>query len=102
VAASYPRTRAAASASRIRLTVRPDLAETNAITSFRFHATRRVGGERRPVRDATIRFAGARARTGRRGRAVIVRTLATGTYRPHACKPALECGVARVVVLPHG
>ena len=92
----------AATLSQIHLSVRPNLAETNAITSFRFLATRRVGDVRRPVRDATIRFAGARARTGRRGRAVIIRRLETGVYRPHACKPALECGVARVVALPHG
>jgi hypothetical protein len=101
-ASPYERAGPAATAPRIHLSVRPDFAETNAITSFRFLATRRVGDERRPVRDATIRFAGARARTGRRGRAVIVRRLETGVYRPHACKPALECGVARVVALPHG
>jgi hypothetical protein len=101
-ASPYELPGAVATAPRIHLSVRPDLAETNAITSFRFLATRRVGDERRPVRDATIRFAGARARTGRRGRATIVRRLDTGVYRPHACKAKLECGVARVVALPHG
>jgi hypothetical protein len=101
-ASSYERAGPAAKLPQIHLSVRPALAEANAITSFRFVATRRVGDERRPVRGATIRFAGARARTGRRGRAVIVRRLDTGVYRPHACKRGLECGVARVVALPHG
>jgi hypothetical protein len=95
-------TGAVAAAPRIHLSVHPNLAETNAITSFKFVATRLVGDKRRPVRDAMIRFAGARAHTGRRGRAVIVRRLETGVYRPHACKATLDCGVARVVALPYG
>ena len=49
---------------------------------------------------ATVSFAGARARTDSRGRAVIVRRLPTGTYRARACKASLACGSARVVAIP--
>jgi hypothetical protein len=93
---------AVAAAERIHLSARPDPAEANAVTPFRFVVTRRVGGERRPVRHARVTFAGRRARTDRRGRAVILRRLPTGNYRARACKASLACGVARVMVLPHG
>jgi hypothetical protein len=88
--------------TRIHLSVRPATAETNAVTPFRFVATRRVGGSSRPVRAATVSFAGAHALTDRRGVVVIVRRLRTGHYRARACKTSLACGIARVVVLPHG
>jgi hypothetical protein len=94
--------RAVAGAQRIHLSVRPDPAEANALTPFRFVATRPVGGEPRPVPEASVTFAGARARTDRRGRAVIMRHLRTGNYRARACKASLACGVTRVMVLPHG
>jgi hypothetical protein len=104
VAALRPADRAGAvaAAQRIHLSVRPDPAEANAVTPFRFVATRPIGGERRPVPQARVTFAGARARTDRRGRAVIMRRLPTGNYRARACKASLACGVARVIVLPHG
>jgi hypothetical protein len=88
--------------SRIHLSVRPATAEANAVTAFRFVAARRVGDSLRPVRAARVSFAGAHARTDRRGVVVIVRRLRTGRYRARACKPSLACGMARVVVLPHG
>jgi hypothetical protein len=88
--------------SRIHLSVRPVTAETNAITPFRFVAARRVGDSLRPVRAATVSFAGAHAETDRRGVVLIVRRLRTGHYRARACKTSLACGIARVVVLPHG
>ena len=72
------------------------------MTPFRFVAARRVGASFRPVRAATVSFAGARAQTDRRGVVVIVRRLRTGHYRARACKTSLACGIARVVVLPHG
>jgi hypothetical protein len=89
-------------ASRIHLSVRPATAEANAITPFRFVAARRVRDGSRPVRAATVSFAGARAQTDERGVAIIVRRLRTGHYRARACKRSLACGTARVVVLPHG
>jgi hypothetical protein len=95
-------TAAAGARSRIHLSVRPAMAEANAVTRFRFVASRRVGDTLRPVRAATVSFAGVRATTDRRGRAVIVRRLDTGHYRARACKTSLSCGIARVVVLPHG
>jgi hypothetical protein len=88
--------------SRIQLAVRPAIAEANAVTPFRFRAARRVGDDVRPVRAATVSFAGVRARTDVRGIVIIVRRLRTGTYRARACKTSLACGTARVVVLPHG
>jgi hypothetical protein len=104
VAAVRPADRAGAvaAAQRIHLSVRPDPAEANAVTPFRFVATRPVGGERRPVPQARVTFAGARAATDRRGRAVVIRRLPTGNYRARACKASLACGVTRVMVLPHG
>jgi hypothetical protein len=89
-------------ASRIHLSVRPASAEANAVTPFRFVAARRVGDSFRPVRAATVSFAGAHEQTDRRGVVVIVRRLRTGHYRARACKASLACGIARIVVLPHG
>ncbi len=93
---------AADARGRIHLSVRPATAEANAVTYFRFVATRSVGDTLRRVRAATVSFAGARAHTDSRGRAVIVRRLRTGHYRARACKTSLACGIARVAVLPHG
>jgi hypothetical protein len=93
---------AATKRSRIHLSVRPATAEANAVTPFRFVATRRVGDSFRPVRSATVSFAGAHERTDSGGLVVIVRRLRTGHYRARACRTSLLCGIARVVVLPHG
>jgi len=92
----------AATKPQIHLTVHPALAEASALTSFHFVATRRVNGASRPVRGATIRFAGARAHTDRRGRATIVRRLDAGHYRARACKTGFTCASARVTALPLG
>jgi hypothetical protein len=92
----------ATASGRIHVSVRPNPAEANAVTRFRFVVTRHVGDSVRPVRGATVTFAGARARTDRRGRAFIVRRLRAGNYRARACKTSLACGIVRVEVLPHG
>ena len=88
--------------SDLSLSARPATAEADAITPFRLVVARRVGDGFRPVRAATVSFAGARAQTDRRGVGVTVRRLRTGHYRARACKRSLACGTARVVVLPHG
>ena len=54
---------------RLRVRVAPRRARAGRRTRFRFRVTARG----RPVRGARVRFAGATRRTGRRGRAVIVR-----------------------------
>ena len=66
----------AASAARndIRLAVTPGEAQAGTPTTFRFHATR----DGRPLAGRTVRFAGRRAKTGRRGRAAIRTTLPKG------------------------
>ena len=87
---------------RIQLSVRPAMADGFAVTRFHFVATLGVGVNARAVRAALVRFAGARARTDRRGRAVIVRRLRPGSYRARVCKGALACGSARVSVLARG
>jgi hypothetical protein len=93
---------ARAAMPRIRLSVHPATAEGNTVTHFRFVARRGAGARARPVRAATVSFAGVRARTGSRGRAVIVRRLRPGNYRARGCKTSFACGSARVVALAHG
>jgi hypothetical protein len=66
-------------------------------------ATTVRGGRRRSVGSAVVSFAGARARTDRHGRAVIVHHFVrAGMHRARACKVHLGCGVARVYVLLRG
>jgi hypothetical protein len=64
---------------------------------FRFKVTgRRPGGRRRLVRGATVRFAGRRVRTNRRGRAVL-----TLRFRRAGLRPALarKKGLGRAVTV---
>jgi hypothetical protein len=56
----------------IRLKVRPRTAHAGKHVRFRFRATALVRGTRVPVRRATIRLAGRRARTNHSGRATMV------------------------------
>jgi hypothetical protein len=74
--------------ARIRLTVSPRSVRARRRTVFHFTAraaSRRVAG-------ATIRFAGRRARTGRRGTARIVCRLWRGRHVARASKPGLRGG----------
>ena len=59
----------------IRLTVRPRRAQVGRHVRFRFRARVREAGSWRPLRAATVRFAGRRVRTDRRGRVTIARRL---------------------------
>jgi hypothetical protein len=77
---------------RIRLRVTPTRVRARRRTRFRF--TARVAG--RPVRGAVVTFAGRRARTNRRGRAVLVRSVKPGRHRARAAKRGLTTGVAVV------
>ena len=79
---------AASAKSDIRLAVTPGQAEAGKPTTFRFHATRAS----RPVRGVTVRFAGKRAKTNRRGRAVIRVAL------PRAGRYAARAGRATAAV----
>jgi sugar lactone lactonase YvrE len=78
---------------RIRLKVRPRRARVGVRTRFRFRAT----AGRRPVRRATIRFAGRRARTNPRGLArITVRLRRARRYRATATKRGLRRGSVRI------
>jgi hypothetical protein len=93
---------AATETGRIHLSARPSVAKVAERTRFDFLATRGTGGQRRVVRGALVTFAGARARTDRRGHAVIVHRFAkAGTYRARACKTGLGCDRVTVRALPY-
>src|SRR5205823_9693067 len=62
--------------ARIHLSARPSVAKVAERTRFVFVATRGTGASRRAVPGAVVMFAGSRARTDRRGRAVIVHRFA--------------------------
>jgi hypothetical protein len=84
--------------SRIHLSVRPAKVKAFERRRFAFVATRAPTDHR--LSAVAITFAGARARTDSRGRAVIVhRFVRAGLYRARACKTRLRCGIARVTVL---
>jgi hypothetical protein len=84
---------ASAQRAAIRLSVTPRTALVGERTRFRFKAT--AGG--RAVKGATIRFAGKRARTGRRGRARLAGTLRRrGRYRARAARSGMLSGSALV------
>ena len=61
----------AAAQGRLKLAATPDQAEAGKATLFKLKATRGS----RPARGVTVRFAGQRAKTNRRGRAAIRATL---------------------------
>ena len=89
------------SRGRIRLSVSPRRTRASRRVRFRFRAVTGRGGAARPVRRATIRFAGARVRTGRRGRASMVRRLRRpGRYTARAGRRGLRRGTATVRVVP--
>jgi S-formylglutathione hydrolase FrmB len=78
---------------RLRLTVRPRRVKAGKRTRLHFRAT--VAG--RPVRRALVRFAGRRARTGRRGRArVTVQLLRRGLRTARVSRRGMRSGTARV------
>jgi hypothetical protein len=92
----------AAQTGRIHLSAQPPTAKVAERTRFDFLATRGTGANRRAVRGALVTFAGARARTNRRGHAVIVHRFArAGTHSARACKAGLGCGRVTVRVLPY-
>ena len=65
----------AGAAAPMRLSVFPRSAVAGRRTRFTFRATRSVAGRRRAVAGATVRFAGARGRTGADGRVTLVRRI---------------------------
>jgi hypothetical protein len=79
-------------AKRLSLAVRPACVPSGQHKRFHFRA--RAGGK--PVRGVRVRFAGRRARTGRRGRAVIAARLGPGAHRAKATKRGLRPATARV------
>jgi hypothetical protein len=86
---------------RLRLTVRPRSTSAGRRTRFRFRVTTTRSGRLRPVRAATVRFAGRRVRTGKRGTASLtVRLRAPGTRKALARKRGYRSATARVRVRP--
>jgi hypothetical protein len=76
---------------RLRLKVRPRRTRAGRRTRFRFKVTARVRGKRRLIRGVRIRFAGRKARTGRRGRARIrLRFNRPGRYKVRATKKGMR------------
>jgi hypothetical protein len=67
---------------------------------FTFRATTRFGGARIPVQRATVRFAGRKKRTNRRGRAtIVVRLGKRGHRRARATKRGMRPGSTRIRAL---
>jgi hypothetical protein len=82
---------------RLRVRVAPRRVRAGRRTRFRF----RVSSRGRPVRGAKVRFAGKTKRTGRRGRAVIVRRFAhRGVRRAVVTKRGKRTARVRIRVLP--
>ena len=82
---------------RLRLTVRPRRVRAGQRTRFRF---RTAAAGRTAVSGVSIRFAGRRVRTGRGGRAKLVRRLARpGRYRVIATKRSFVRATAAVRVV---
>jgi S-formylglutathione hydrolase FrmB len=82
---------------RLRLKVRPRRTRVGRRVRFRFRVTTVRSGRRRPVAGVRIRFAGRRARTGRRGRARIVTRLRHARrYTARARKRGYRPAKARV------
>jgi Family of unknown function (DUF5995) len=94
----------AAGGPRLFLSVRPRRALAGERMRYRFRVTgQRPGGRRRAVRRATVRFAGKRVRTNRRGRAAITMRLRKPRLRPVlARKKGLgrDVKVIRIVARP--
>ena len=72
--------------ARLRLSVRPRRAVAGRRTRFRFRVRLVRRGRSRPARAATVRLAGRRVRTNRRGRARLVVRLRPRAYRVRATR----------------
>jgi Tol biopolymer transport system component len=87
-------------AMELRLSVAPTRTRVGRATRFRFRVTGVIDSEASPVRGAQIRFAGRRARTGARGRAMINRRFGRpGRYEAIARKSDLSSASATVRVV---
>ena len=83
----------------LRLSVRPGSTMVKRRTRFTFTVTTTSSGRRRSVAGATVRFAGSRVRTDRRGRAVMTKRLGrSGRYRARASRRGYRSAVASVRV----
>jgi hypothetical protein len=86
---------------RIRLSVRPRRLRAGRRARVRFRASVSREGRRRPVCDATVRFAGRKRKTDRNGAARMrVRVQRPGRIRARARKAGLWRGTASVTVRP--
>ena len=84
-----------AAGPRLWLSVRPRRVLSGRRVRYRFRVSgRRPGGKRRRVRGATVRFAGRRVHTNRRGRAAITVRLRRAGLRPVLAR---KKGLARTV-----
>jgi hypothetical protein len=91
---------ALSSREAIRLKVTPVVARARRVVRFHFLATALSGGRRRPLRGATIRFAGRRVQTNARGRATIVKRFSrAGRHAAFASKRGSRRGVAYVQIV---
>jgi len=86
---------------RLRVSVAPRRVRVGRRVRFRFRVTVRREGRVRPVRRATVRFAGRGVRTNRRGRASMVRRPRTvRRYRVLAVRRGYVRDAVRIKVLP--
>jgi hypothetical protein len=93
----------AAARTRLRLTVSPSRTTAGQRTHFRFRLVTLRRGKQQPAAGITVRFAGLRLRTDRRGRASALVSLgAPGEYRARARKRRAGSASATVLVLPAG
>jgi len=89
-----PRAAAKAVKQRLRLSVRPRRVRVGALRRFSFRVRNAKG---KAVRGATVRFAGARVKTSRRGRAVLVLRLRSARrYRAVAKRSGFSPDAASV------
>jgi hypothetical protein len=90
-------------ARKLRLSVRPRRVRADRRTRLRFRATALSGALRRPVRGATVRFAGRRVRTDGHGRAsMVVRLHRAGRRRVIAALPTGATAAATLRVIRRG
>jgi hypothetical protein len=85
---------------KMRVAVTPRRAKAGADARFRVRVTTRVGRRTVPVRGATVRFAGGRARTNRAGRVTFGARLRAGRYGVRATRARLRPGSTTVRVAP--
>jgi hypothetical protein len=95
-----PAASSAAARPVIRLAVTPRVARSGRRVAFRFRATYRALGSRRPVAGVRVRFANKVGTTNSAGRVTIrQRFTHARSYRPRACRTGFECGRASVRAL---